>query len=274
MKSEREQSRFIKNISYRGAPYTNNFWKNTFSQSISNALEFNDPLHNRELERASQTRSPTGESKHSLFSSKVQQTKPEEWIIGVKFKKNPCVQANVQSVWAIIMTLCDKQIHTYQSSNYLSNLLLWACDDTGLVSYCCTSACKYAVWWRLSGKLTWVQMDWFCCELAWHKTWVVPLTWLWFKDKRSYHYGSVAVSLSGWPTGRRRRWLDVFVDNSTYHCNEEAKVCTSVSFANAKTRRHWSQCIKHIRIQKLGEKGSSNPHLYTVFSCKTWLPLQ
>lgn len=67
MKSEREQSRFIKNISYRGIPYTNHFWKNTFSQSISSALEFNDSLHNRELQRASQTRNPTGESKHFLF---------------------------------------------------------------------------------------------------------------------------------------------------------------------------------------------------------------
>lgn len=121
MKSEREQSRFIKNISYRGAPYTNNFWKNTFSQSISNALEFNDPLHNRELERASQTRSPTGESKHSLFSSKVQQTKPEEWIIGVKFKKiHVCKQMyNLyeQSSWPYVIS---KYIHTRAVITYLT----------------------------------------------------------------------------------------------------------------------------------------------------------
>lgn len=91
MKSEREQSRFIKNTSHRGAPYTNKFWKNTFSQSISNALEFSDPLHNREVQRASQTRNPRGKSKYSLFAFKVQQTKPEEcFVTGVKFKKN-CV---------------------------------------------------------------------------------------------------------------------------------------------------------------------------------------
>lgn len=134
------------------------------------------------------------------------------------------MQVNVQSVWAIIMTLCDKQIHTYQNSNYLSNLLLWTCDNTGFVSYCWTSVCKYAAWWRpLSGKLTQVQRDWFCHELAWCKPWVVPLTWLLFKDKRSYHYGSVAVSLSRWPTGRRRRWLDVFVDNSTSNAMRKQK---------------------------------------------------
>lgn len=151
---------------------------------MSNALEFSDPLHNRERQRASQTRNPTGKSKHSLFSPKVPQTNPEEWIIGVKFKKNHvCKQMNnqyVQSSWPCVIS---KHIHTRTAIAYLT--------------CCCGPVTTLALWATavplgadmlhdgrpLSGKLTQFQRDWFCRELTWHKTWVVPLTWLLLKDK-------------------------------------------------------------------------------------------
>lgn len=77
------------------------------------------------------------------------------------------MKANVQSLCANIMTLCDRQTHTYQNSNYLSNLLLWACDNTGFASYYFALSAKMLPDGRpLSGRLIQVQRDWFHCELA------------------------------------------------------------------------------------------------------------
>lgn len=144
----------------------------------------------------------------------MQQTKPEEWITGVKFKKIlVCKQMyNLcgQSSWPCVIS---KYTHTRTAITYLT----CCCGPVTTPALCAVplGANMLPDGRPLSGKLTWVQRDWFCRELAWRKTGVVPLTWLLFNDKRSYHYGSVAVSLSRWPKGRRRRWLDVFVGNST-----------------------------------------------------------